>query len=310
MMFAKLFKSILIWIRAIRAPFFTASIAPVLLGTSVAWYQTGIFNGNIFLLGLIGVIFAQAGTNMLNDYFDHITGNDEVNRYVTPFSGGSRIIQDGIFLPKKVLFSSIVAFLIAIAIGLYLNCILPGNILLWIGLIGIILGITYSAIPFKLSYRGIGELIVAIGFGPIVTTGSYFIQTQRLTWLPIFASIPVAILVGLILFINEFQDSEADGLVGKRTLVVKINDKKKAIIVYQVFLVLAFVSVIFFTILGVFPKWTLIVLLSTPWIFWVIKVSTKRYNKIYEFIPVNASTIGLHFIGGLLLTIGFWLGRL
>ncbi len=306
----KFVKSLLIWIRATRAPFFTASIAPVLLGTSVAWYQTGIFHGNIFCLALIGVIFAHAGTNMLNDYFDHISSNDELNKYYNAFSGGSRIIQNGIFSPQKVLVSSATAFLLVIVIGLYLNSIIKGNTLLWIGFIGIFLGITYSASPFKLSYRGIGEIAVALGFGVVVTLGSYFIQTQQLSWLPVIASIPTAILVGLILIINEFQDSEADGLAGKKTVVVRIKDKRKAILIYQILLVFAFVWIIVFVIIRLFPVWTLLTILLLPWLIWIIKTSSYKYNEIYKLLPVNASTIGIHFIGTLLLTVGFLLGRI
>ncbi|MCK4296935.1 MAG: prenyltransferase, partial [Candidatus Marinimicrobia bacterium] len=227
----KFARSSLIWFRATRAPFFTASIASVLLGTGVAWYQTGIFHVKIFGLAMIGAIIAHAGTNMLNDYFDHLSGNDEVNKYYNQFSGGSRIIQDGIFSPKKVLVSSFIAFLIVIVIGLYLNSILKGNTLLWIGLIGVILGITYSTIPFGLSYSGFGEIAVPLGFGVIVTLGSFFVQTQQLSWLPVISSVPTAILVGLILIINEFQDSEADGIAGKKTVVVRIKNKRKAILI-------------------------------------------------------------------------------
>jgi len=308
--FRKLLKSILIWIRAVRAPFFTASIAPVLLGTSISWYQTGIFHGNFFCLALIGVIFAHAGTNMLNDYFDHLSGNDELNKYYNQFSGGSRVMQNGIFSSKKVLVSSFIAFLIVIVIGLYLNSILKGNILLWIGFIGVVLGITYSASPFKLSYRGIGEVAVALGFGVVVTLGSFFVQTQKLSWLPVIASIPTAILVGLILFINEFQDSEADGLAGKKTVIVRVKDKRKAIFIYQILLVFAFVWIIVFFIIRLFPIWTLLTILLIPWVIWIIKTSSYKYNEVYELLPVNASTIGIHFIGTLLLSVGFLLGRI
>jgi len=306
----KFARSLLIWFRATRAPFFTASIASVLLGTGVAWYQTGIFHVKIFGLAMIGAIIAHAGTNMLNDYFDHLSGNDEVNKYYNQFSGGSRIIQNGIFSPKKVLVSSFIAFLIVIVIGLYLNSIIKGNTLLWIGLIGVILGITYSTIPFGLSYSGFGEIAVPLGFGVTVTLGSFFVQTQQLSWLPVISSVPTAILVGLILIINEFQDSEADGLAGKKTVVVRIKNKRKAILIYQILLVFAFVWIIVFVIIRLFPIWTLLTILLIPWLIWIIKNSSNNYDKIQELLPVNASTIGIHFIGTLLLTVGFLLGRI
>jgi 1,4-dihydroxy-2-naphthoate octaprenyltransferase len=82
------------WIVAIRAPFFTASAIPVLVGTALAWNLTGKFTFHKFVLTLIGVPLFNAGTNLANDYYDHKTGNDDININLTPFSGGSRVIQN------------------------------------------------------------------------------------------------------------------------------------------------------------------------------------------------------------------------
>jgi 1,4-dihydroxy-2-naphthoate octaprenyltransferase len=87
------FSRIKVWTQVTRAPFFTASIIPILLGAVIAWGLTGQIDGVLLGITLLAGIFIHAGTNMLNDYFDHTSGGDELNTYATPFNGGSRIIQ-------------------------------------------------------------------------------------------------------------------------------------------------------------------------------------------------------------------------
>ena len=138
-------KTIKIWIAAARAPFFTAAVVPIALGAVTAWYNTGIFSITLFLLTLTGGIFIHAGVNLINDYFDHRSGADESNRNPTPFSGGSRTIQKGILTPAAVLRGAIACFAAGSLIGLYLNYLAPGNVILIIGLAGIFIAFFYQA---------------------------------------------------------------------------------------------------------------------------------------------------------------------
>src|SRR3989338_1591309 len=101
-----------VWLKAIRIPFFTATIIPVSLGSIVAWYDTDSFIWIRFGLAMLGALLIHAGTNLANDYFDHLTGCDEANLNHTPFSGGSRVIPEGLILPKKVLYASLLAFIL------------------------------------------------------------------------------------------------------------------------------------------------------------------------------------------------------
>ena len=90
----RFFRRVVIWIRTLRAPFFQAVIVPAVLGSAIAWYETGAFYWGYFLLALAGVVCVNAGTNLANDYFDYTSGNDDVNTENTTFSGGSRTIQE------------------------------------------------------------------------------------------------------------------------------------------------------------------------------------------------------------------------
>jgi len=114
---------LLFWVGILRAPFFTASIAPVILGAAVAYHQQTSINWRYFFLTLIGAIIAHAAANVINDYYDHRSGNDEANIHYNTFSGGSRMIQNKIITPGFTYFIAVCLFLITIVIGLYLNSV-------------------------------------------------------------------------------------------------------------------------------------------------------------------------------------------
>ena len=154
--FVRLRKKLKSWIISLRTPFLTASIIPVLLGSVIAWVQTGAFFWIYFLLTLVAGLFMHAGTNIINDYFDHKSGNDEFNReFIRLLSGGSRVIHLGWLTPLELLVASVYFFVLGRIIGLYLAYSL-GLMVLALGMIGIISGICYSVMPFNVASKGIG----------------------------------------------------------------------------------------------------------------------------------------------------------
>ena len=298
-----------LWAKAVRAPFFTASVISVILGAIIAWNITGKFNVLNFVLTTIGVILIHAGTNLVNDYFDHKSNLDEINTNHTPFSGGSRVIQDNEISPKAMLTAGLGTFFFAAVIGLYLNAVTKGNIILYIGIIGFFIGYFYTAKPLKLGYTALGELITTIACGPLVAYGSYYVIAQTHAIQPLFASIPIGILVGLILYINEFQDHKADKEVGKKTLVVVLG-KARAIKLFYIFMLFNYIWIIFGIILDLLPIYTALILLTLPLCIKAINVARVNYDRIKELLPANASTIGLHLVFGILLSLGFVLDKL
>ena len=298
-----------LWAKAVRAPFFTASVISVVLGAVIAWNITGEFHLLNFILTIIGVILVHAGTNLINDYFDHKSNLDEINVNHTPFSGGSRVIQDKELTPKAMLIAGLGTFILAAIIGFYLNSVTSGNVILYIGIAGFFIGYFYTAKPLKLGYTAMGEFITFIACGPLVVYGSYFVIAQTHAIQPLFASVPIGILVGLILYINEFLDHEADKKVGKKTLVVVLG-KVKAIKLFYVFMIFNYIWVIFGIIFNLLPLYTIIILLTLPICFKAISVSKNNYDKIKELLPANASTIGLHLLFGILLSLGYVLDKL
>ncbi|WP_298284052.1 UbiA family prenyltransferase [Acidocella sp.] len=332
-----------LWVRAARAPFFTAAIVPVLLGAAVAFRalaQAGLgarFSWPVFLWALLGAVLAAAGTNLANDYGDHESGCDDANQAATPFSGGSRAIQLGLLAPWKVLAGAGVCFGATIGIGLHINAMLAGSAfaptpLLATGIIGVALGVTYTAGPVRLSYAGLGELAVALGFGPVIVLGTAYVLAAKAgvacAWGDgLLASLPVALFIMLVLWINQFQDAPADAASAKRNWVVRLSGRGdgqfsfgRAFAVYQGLNISGFALI---ALLGVLvTPWALLGLVALPlhvraarqgraWVAaWDSAPPAARAQLPFALLPVNAATIFVHLTTGLALALGVMLSAL
>jgi 1,4-dihydroxy-2-naphthoate octaprenyltransferase len=296
------------FIRALRAPFFTATVTPGLLGAIISWSEGRLHLGYL-LLTVIGIIAINAALNTTNDYYDHVFGDDEANKELTPFSGGSRVIQEGVYSSRQMLGFAFAFYALTIAIGLYLVWV-RGTVLLWIGLLGVLLAVFSSAPPLKLNYRGhgLGELAAGIGCGPLIVLGSYYVQAQRLTLEAFWASLPLTFLVIAILYINEFPDYAADKAVGKNTLVVVLG-KERAVWGYIALLLAAYLSVLLGVALSLLPWTSLLALLTVPLAPRAIAGARRFYDDTSKLIPTNALTIQTHLASGALLCMAYALAR-
>jgi 1,4-dihydroxy-2-naphthoate octaprenyltransferase len=297
-----------IWLAEVRAPFFTATIVPILLGATIAWARTGTFHLGLFLLTLLGGLLLHTGTNVANDYFDHRSGTDDVNvEFVRPFTGGSRMIQSGLLTPREVLSGALAAFALACLVGLCLTYV-RGPLIIVLGLIGIFCGFFYTAPPFNLVSRGIGEFFIGLNFGVLMTLGSFFVQAGHLAWEPVVASIPVGLLIAGVLYINEFQDAPADGAVGKAHLVVRLG-RRKAAVGYLALLVATYAVIVFAVLLGITSPFTLIALATLPVAIRAVGVARAHYDEYLKLVPANAATVFIHLLTGLLLSAGYLLDK-
>ena len=192
----------------------------MLVGIAIAAAQ-GYFDLFTAMVTIIGAAAVHLGLNVANDVFDARLGADDANIRPTQFSGGSRVIQYGLVSLRGMTLISLVMYVVAIACGLFLLVVSPSLALLVIGVLGIVLSIGYTAPPLKLVYRGWGELTTAIGFGPLMLLGAYVVQSGgSISVEAVAAIVPIAILVALILYVNEIPDREGDARAGKRTLPV------------------------------------------------------------------------------------------
>ncbi|MHA1247228.1 MAG: 1,4-dihydroxy-2-naphthoate octaprenyltransferase [Candidatus Thorarchaeota archaeon] len=295
-----------VWLREIRFAFSTASVVPILLGTAIAWATTGRFAPDIFVLTLVAGVFLHFGANVANDYFDHLSGTDDMNvEFVAPFSGGSRVIQEGLLTPMEVLAGSFVFFGIAVVIGFYLF-LLFGWVIVILGLVGAASGFFYTAPPVRLVSRGIGEVFIGLNFGILMTLGSYFVQTESLSWEPVWASIPVALLIASVLFINEFPDYSADKAAGKLTAVVRLG-RRRASRLFAILMTCAYVSIILAVLLGAVSEYTLLGLITAPLAFVAVRTALNSYDEPVRMVPAYAGTIMTHLLTGLFLTAAYLL---
>lgn len=294
---------LLVWIKELRAPFFSAVILPTLLGASIAWSTLTIFNAALLILTLLGAISVNAGTNLVNDYFDFKSGCDSADTgFSSPFSGGSGLLPKGTLEPKKVYIASLAFFGLAGTIGVLLT-LTRGWAILILGLVGVLSGYFYTN---RLAPRGVGEVIVGLNCGPLVTLGSYFVQTQRLALEPIVASIPLGILILEVLWINEIPDIPADVRAGKTTLVSRIGSKRAAD-VFIILMVSTYASILLMTALSLIPILALLPLLTTPLAAKAIVVARKNYGAPEKLIPANAGTVFVHLSIGVLLIVAYLL---
>jgi len=292
-----------IWLVAIRAPFFTGIAVPVIFGATLAYYETGLFHWGSFIITLLGAIFAHAAANMSNDYFDHRTTDDDINPNFTPFSGGSRIIQNRLLSPGTVFTGALVCWAMALAAGIYLTIITPGYWILAIAAAGFLGGFFYTATRWAFSYNGLGELMILINFGILPVMGSYYVQTGTFSLSSFITSFPIGFLITAILYINQYPDYDADKSVGKNHLVVQLG-KKRAMAGYYFLIFGNYAGIVLAVIAGYLTPYALIALLSLPIAIKTVNTFARNYDKIREIIPAQAGTIQIHLLTGLLMSIG------
>lgn len=290
---------------ATRLPFLTATVVPVLLGIAVAGHA-GSFNLWLALATLVAGAAIHIGLNVANDIFDAFSGADEANVRPTQFSGGSRVIQRGIVPLKRMIAISTAGYAVGGGLGLYLVIETGSLALLAIGVTGFLLSVFYTAPPLRLVHHGLGELTTAVGFGPIMVLGAYVVQTGELAWEPFVVSIPVAILIALVLYVNEIPDRPSDAAVGKRTLPVRWS-RETVIRVFLIGSIGAFAVVVTGVASGLLPLATLISLAALPLAIQVHAGISKCYEAPYELMPIMGRNVQLHFATGMLLFGGYLL---
>src|SRR5487761_792904 len=175
------------WLRAIRPPSLTASLVPVLIGTLMSARER--FSPLIFVAALAGSAAIQVGTNLINDYYDYRQGIDAA-RELRP----DMTIQTGELWAGAFLRGAIVSFTLAVLLGLYLIW-QAGLSVLWLGLSSAFAGYAYTAAPFMLGYRALGEVVVFVFMGPVIVEGAYYVQVHHWSLQAGLASLPVALLV-------------------------------------------------------------------------------------------------------------------
>jgi 1,4-dihydroxy-2-naphthoate octaprenyltransferase len=285
-----------------------ASTVPMIVGAAFAYGNAGRFSFYWFVVALAAVYCIEVGKNAVNEWMDFKSG---VDRFVTPdkrtpFSGGKKTIVEGKLTLTEVAIIAVVTFILACAIGLYIMFFREMGIF-WIGMTGVLLSIMYSLPPFKLAYRGFGEVAVGITFGPLIVLGIYYVQTGRMDMSALWVSIPIGILIANVLWINQFPDYEADAQGNKRNWLVRLGKEKGV----KVFALLFSAAYLWFVVLAVIlnnPFW-LLGLVSIPLAVKAVRVARQHYDDIPRLTEANLKMVQVYQITGLTMTIAAILGR-
>jgi 1,4-dihydroxy-2-naphthoate octaprenyltransferase len=299
----KLSRGLLLF-RATRAPFLSATFAPVLLGLAVA-LRAGVLDPLTAVITLIAASSVHMGLNVANDVFDTLQGADDANLTPTKFSGGSRVLQNALVTIREMSLLALACYGVAAALGVVLLVLRGSPAFVAIAVLGFVISLAYTMPPFKLVYRGLGEIATAIGFGPVMLLGAYVVQSRGSLSLEAFlVSIPVALLVAMILYVNEIPDCAGDAKASKRTLPVRWS-KAAVIRGFDVAVAVTFVSVTVSVAAGLMPIPTLLALLAIPLAIRVHSGLVSFYDNPYGLMSTMAANIQLHMNVSLLLLMGY-----
>ena len=245
---------------ATRPAFLSVTFVGCLLGLASAHASGVRIDPLLAGLTLFFALVAHAGANVVNDYYDGLSGCDDANHErVFPFTGGSRFIQNGVMTQRAVGRFGYLLLAAVVPAGLYLATVSAGG-LIGIGLAGLGIGWAYSAPPLKLQARGLGEWAVTAGW-LLVVVGSDFVQRHGFSLTPLAAGLSFALLVANVLYINQFPDVNADAQTGKRTAVVRLGITA-ARWGYLAIVILAYGWIVLMVTLWLLPPVALISLLS------------------------------------------------
>lgn len=285
------------WIAATRPRVFTASYVPMGVAAAVA-LQDGVFRWLPFLLALLGVVLLQTAANLINEYFDYVRGADTLK-----VAGQSMVIKNSLLTPREVGLGAIATTVAGSLIGLYFLT-QTGPALLWIGLGGVLVAITYTAGPFPLAYNGLGELAAGIFMGPMIVLGAYTVMANTLYWDLVLISIPVALMVAAILHANNLRDLEADRSVNKRTLAVLLG-RPAARVEYHLLVGGAYVALLLLVLTRLIPPLALIAFITLPEAIELMRIFQTETDPTVLH-PAQGRTARLHGRFGMLMVVG-WL---
>ncbi|MBS1263484.1 MAG: 1,4-dihydroxy-2-naphthoate octaprenyltransferase [Methanonatronarchaeales archaeon] len=295
-----------VWLRAARPKFLPQGVLPVVLGTVAAYRAESVFDPGAFGLAFLGAGLVQVGLTVLNDALDYRAGTDRSSTDgKNPYSGGSGVFVDGLLTPEEALRGVAVAYGVAASIGIYLAW-LKGVELLVIGLIGVAISVTYSSPPFRLAYRGMGEVAMLVGYGPVITAGSYFVQTSSVTLESLLIGLVPGGLMLCMIVLNEVPDREEDLAAGKMNLVARVG-REAGVNIFGALVFALYAGLAAASVTGVFPRSAALAVVAAPLPAGAFFVARRRIGE-EGFEDANRMMVGAYSATVLLMCAGYLLG--
>jgi 1,4-dihydroxy-2-naphthoate octaprenyltransferase len=288
------------WIVAARSWTLTVSSGAVLVGTAAAVYH-GHFSPVRFVLALIGAVAIQAGTNLVNDYSDFVSGVDSFDVLAVENFGPSLAIQRRFLRPEQVWAGGVAAFALGSAIGLWLayRCGWP---VLAIGVPSVAAGYFYTGAPLALGYLALGDLLSFLFLGPAIVLGAYYVTALKFSAAAVWVSLSMGFLGSGILQVNNLRDIASDSTHGKRTLAT-ILGRRGAFWELACFNAAAYGAVLAGVVTRTVPVTGLVVLATLPHALKVHRLC--RASEGAALHPAINLEAQLHLEFAVLLTVSF-----
>ena len=201
---------------AARPKTLPAAVAPVVVGTAVAFAEGGVHVPSVVAAVAVALLL-QIAANFANDLFDHRRGADSAGRM-----GPTRVVSSGLISERQVAVATGVVLVGAMVAGLVL-VIRGGWPILLLGLLAMVAAVAYTGGPTPLGYLGLGDPFVFLFFGLVAVAGTAYVQTGDLTGLALAAAVPMGCFATAILVVNNLRDVDGDRVAGKRTLAVRFG---------------------------------------------------------------------------------------
>ncbi|CAB1079248.1 1,4-dihydroxy-2-naphthoate polyprenyltransferase (EC [Olavius algarvensis Delta 1 endosymbiont] len=259
------------WFLASRPWSFTMTAISVSVGSALGAIDGG-FSWGLYLLTLLATVLMHAATNLINDYYDVQSGVD--TQEVSTAQYRPHPLVEGKLAAGHVKTAAYSLYGLSILLGIYLAAI-RGWTLIWIGLAGAFASLTYTAPPLKYKYKALGEISVFIMWGPLMVAGAYFVQRQAFSLDAFWISLPFGALVALVLLANNIRDIKHDRDKGIMTLAIVLG-QRQGMLLYLILVVIAYLAVILMSIFGPLYLWSLMVLLSLPLAFKLLRLMMKQ----------------------------------
>jgi 1,4-dihydroxy-2-naphthoate octaprenyltransferase len=271
--------------------FLYAGLLPYLLGAAWAYAMVGAFDAPLFWSGLGGIVLAVIGVESFNEYFDSRMGTDRVFNPddLPPMSGW-------------VLALGVAAFAGALLVGIYLTY-RGGWPILAFAVLGGLAAIFYVAPPIRWAYRGLGETVIALSYGPWMVLGSLYLHTRELSWGALWASLVPGLLIMALAVVNAIPDYHQDRLVGKRNLVVRLG-RRRGVWLYLTLAAAGLAAAAIGVAAGVFPVTCLLALLALPLLVSSGRIALRTYESPRQFVPAVRSIVGCYLLAVTLFGVG------
>ncbi len=255
------------WLNNARYVSLGQSLLPAFVALCLAIDQPS-FSWIYALLGILGVALAHLSFNLFDDYFDYKKNgpgirNEIANSGMRARIGKCEYIVSGEATPRQLFYVASFFGMAAMAVGIIVLSARGWPIALIVGITAL-LGISYAGDPLRLSYRGLGEITIAIIFGPLLMSGIYYAACGTFTPALWFLSIPIGLLAANILYTHDVMDYEADKKIDKRTLCVVTGNQKINLVFSALFIFIPYILILSGIITGYLSKWFFFIFLTLP----------------------------------------------